>query len=919
MNQTEQLIGIFTTDVHLKVRSWDSWLASVTGLAAEVVREVHLLEIFPELETRGLRHCFQRVLSEGKVEKLSSPTYPYLLPCLPRQYSKYFEYMQQQVTIVPLRERDQIIGTIVTIEDLTPQLDRERELSELSEQLKSADESIRVHAAQTLATQSDEGKKEAAKLVEALGDESWRVRQVAIDMLVQRSGPDAVATLVGKIRDQHRNMSVLNSALKALTQIKGDIITPLTELLQLPDEDLRGYVVLALGEQQDRRVIPALMQLINDNDQNVRYNAIEALGKVRAIEAVQLLAKIAESGDFFLAFPALDALKRIGDPSVLPRLVPLLQDELLRDPTIEVLGQLGDETVVEPLTMLLNQPETSTPVLAQAIATLYDRYEEWFSEGYHIVDLTRRFLNAQGMQQLLNALNSANEDELRAIALVLGWLEGEGIEKTLTQLLGKPTVQKEVIKALVRYGPRVVELLIEQLQVPHLETRQAAVVALERIGDQRAVPTLIRMLQENDQETLIISVINALTKIGSVQAFESLLGFVGHPAVAVRQATIAALSAINHPQTTNRAVPLLRDGEPYVRESAVKILGYIGQPGNLESLLTCCHDPNNSVRQAAIENLPYFEGQDERVIPLLAAALETDTPKVRASAARALADIDNNNVLTYLHQSALRDTDAWVRYFAVRALGQRKAVDCWKTLTQIAQFDEANQVRIAAIEALGQVGEVRTVPILARLSQVEEADLAHAALMALGQIPQAVALSPLQEALCSHSLARQLDAIYALGQHREAEAVTILQQVVRADESRQLVQAAIDALVRIATPAAINALIALTANPRWREVGIKALSQLGTLTLEWLANGLKHEQVGIRSAMVEILAQIKHPDAIQQLISALADKEAAVRLAAVTALGRSEINSARSQLMVMAGEDPNLAVRRAAQNILKRT
>ena len=92
----------------------------------------------------------------------------------------------------------------------------------------------------------------------------------------------------------------------------------------------------------------------------MRYHAIEALGKLKAVDAVDALAEIAESRDFFLAFAALEALAKIGDARIAPRMVPLLEDELLREPAINLLGQLGDESAVAPLTALLNTPTAPT-------------------------------------------------------------------------------------------------------------------------------------------------------------------------------------------------------------------------------------------------------------------------------------------------------------------------------------------------------------------------------------------------------------------------------------------------------------------------------------------------------------------------------------------------------------------------------
>ena len=901
MIQPKQSIGIFTTDLELKVRSWDRWLTGVTGLSANIVRGTNLLELFPELETSGVRSYFEHVLKEGRVEWFSATDHPYLIPCPPQAFSRRFQQMQQNVTIAPLRDKDHIIGTIVTIEDRTPQLDREQDLSELTVQLDF--------------TETSETFPQTEQFLADLGNANWQNRQAAVESLVRQGGPTAVAALVCKVRDEHQDLSVLNSALKALTRIKGDIITPLTELLQIPDVDLRGYAVLALGDQTDRRAIPALVQALNDDDINVRYNAIESLGKLQAQEATLALVDIVKSGDFFLAFPALDALKRIGDPSVISHIVALLQgDELLRDPIIELLGQLGDETVVTPLANLLNEADMPTSLIAQAITTLYDRYQEFYNEGEKITQLTCQSITDSGVHHLITTLNKAKENELRALALLLGWLEGTAVEQALTQLLGKPGAQKEVVKALVRYGSRVGQLLLEQLDAPELATRHAAIFALGRIGERRAVPKLLNILSEEDEE-LVITAAEALTTLADPQAFTALLNLLSHPNPRVRQAVIAALNALNHPEMSVWTLKLLSDPNPYVRESAIKIVGYVGYRDNFEALLTCCQDSDERVCPAAIESLPYFE--DERVIVVLTNALTQATPKVRAAAARAFAAIDNVQATAVLIPVAMTDPDTWVRYFAVRSLGELKAITALEPLLQLAQTDSARQVRIASIEALGKIGQVQAIPVLAALIYSNGADLAEVAIAALGQINHPEALAALLTILDSEQQRYQWQVIRALGNHSDPRAAEILHQVAITAEDPQLVEEALQQLAHLATPAAITALVALTVQPRWRETCVMSLSQLREPEqIDLIAQELHHEQVSVRTAIVEVLSRMKQPHANPPLLTALADQAAAVRLAAVTALAHVEMNFALAQLTKIASEDPNLAVRRAAQKIL---
>ena len=110
-------IGVFTTDANLVVQVWDATLAQLTGIGEEDASGQALTALLPDLEKRGLLKRFQRSLNEGVVEVLAPAFHHYLFPCPPQSPSEHFDKMQQRVTIAPLREDNQIVGTIVTVED----------------------------------------------------------------------------------------------------------------------------------------------------------------------------------------------------------------------------------------------------------------------------------------------------------------------------------------------------------------------------------------------------------------------------------------------------------------------------------------------------------------------------------------------------------------------------------------------------------------------------------------------------------------------------------------------------------------------------------------------------------------------------------------------------------------------------------
>ncbi|WRH65578.1 MAG: HEAT repeat domain-containing protein [Planktothrix sp. GU0601_MAG3] len=584
-----------------------------------------ITDLIPDLEQRGLLERFQRVLTQGVVETMAPAFHQYLIPCPPLNSSEHFQYMQQRVTITPLREKNVIVGTIVTIEDVTARREREVDISQnylregspsafdasysrltneqhqnllfsvseslgqgvspnttdfmnalqesnwqtrqelvqqltasynpeittellrllrqehrnativnsviqvlalsrvdlipaLIECLQDPDPELRIYAAQALGQRDDPravpalilaladadtnvcyhaiealGRLKARDAIDPLlkiaqsqdfflgfpaldalmqiGDLSitgrlmpliqktlnWRVRREAVDSLAMQDDPNLTQDLLRLLREQHRNPDILNSVLQVLVLSQIDPIPSLVVCLNDPDPDLRIYTALALGERHDPRAIPALIRALDDPNVNVRYHTIESLGHLLATDAVDKLVEITQSGDFFLAFPALEALMKIGDTTICSRIVDLLSDEFLGNQVADVLGAMGDAEVVTPLAAFLNQPDIdkfpcSVGVLAIALAKIYQRYQNEFGEGAFIADLTRRGVDDLGTQNLLDAIKTANAEELKSLALILGWLDGQSVAVALTELLNHAELQEPIIEALVKFG-----------------------------------------------------------------------------------------------------------------------------------------------------------------------------------------------------------------------------------------------------------------------------------------------------------------------------------------------------------------------------------------------------------------------------------------------------------------------------------
>src|SRR5262249_47038464 len=152
----------------------------------------------------------------------------------------------------------------------------------------------------------------------------------------------------------------------------------------------------------------------------------------------------------------------------------------------------------------------------------------------------------------------------------------------------------------------------QQLEVEDINIRRTAITALGRIGDPASVPSLIGLL---DDPELCVEAAGALAHIGDRRAYEPLLPLLAHERAAVRQAAIAALNSLGHPDMPKDLRHLLIGPHPHIREGAVRIAGFFGFTGCEALLIERGHDVDENVRRAVIESLLNFE--DEPFVPLL--------------------------------------------------------------------------------------------------------------------------------------------------------------------------------------------------------------------------------------------------------------------------------------------------------------
>ena len=873
--------GVFTTDRALVIRSWDNWLVDATGIAEPDAGGRSLVELFPDIAHRGLEARLRQVLEQGTADVLAAALHAYLIACPPRVPSAHFTRMQQHVTIAAIRAGVEVVGLAVTIEDVTERRDRERDIAL---RLASPDDTVRLLAVRTIAVADH---REAAMLAGALGDQSWRVRRAVADALAHGEDDSARDALIAAVRERHRDPGVLNAALTALVAADQDVVPSLMALLSAHDSnaEVRTYTALALGLLEDARAVPPLVHALEDADSNVRFHAIEALGRIRSRAAALPVATIAETREFSVAFAALETLSMIGEPSVAPSLVPLLQDDLLETAAAEALGQLGGEDVVEPLLALVNRHPAAAAAVASALSALSARLDM-----ASIADLIRAVVTPAAALAFVSALRSSSDADLGGLLNVVGMLDVDGVEDALANTLTRAIARRRASELLSTRGPRAVPPVEALLSSDDAEVRKAAAATLGRLGAVDAVPSLITLL-EDDTEIAVVAA-GALGAIGDARALHPLIAQLDRPEAAVRQAAVSAVSSIGHPDLPALFAKLFAHESPWVREGAARAAGYLGDAGSADALLALASDPDESVRRTAIEQMALID--DPRALGVIRDALAKGTSAVRAAAVRALSHLPWAEALPLL-TNACDDADPWVRYYAARSLGHLGRADAVETLVRLATNDVVPPVRIAAVEALAELRAPDGFTALQALAFDTDPAISRQAVFALGQSSDVRAAAALVDALHAEDRALQLAALEGLARVGGDDVVSSVAPLAAHGADRIVRDAAFRLLARLGTPASVHALIALAADPQRTASAVDALASLGDAQVALLARGLEHDDSAVRCAVLEVLGRLGHPSADALLAGALQDPDAGVRLAAAHALGRRDLRAARGR------------------------
>lgn len=270
-------------------------------------------------------------------------------------------------------------------------------------------------------------------------------------------------------------------AAKALHRYPGsETVTALIGALQDDDPRVRETAAVALGRLRDPLAVDALIDLLSDEEEDVALSAAAALGLIGHPAAVEPLSALLENNSSSLAENAITALGNIDTPEA--------ADALLR-----TAGNSSPERlslIKESLTFM------GKPAGDRILAALAN-------EDGNVANLAADALLAMGydgIEFLLKGLDGDSLDLRRRTARALGRSGNIMVIKPLIRAFGDRELHAEAVNAIVEFGEKADDDLIDALLADNSLIRKGAAEALGRLGISRAMPYLFELRNDADQE-----------------------------------------------------------------------------------------------------------------------------------------------------------------------------------------------------------------------------------------------------------------------------------------------------------------------------------------------------------------------------------------------------------------------------------
>ncbi|MGH7508857.1 MAG: HEAT repeat domain-containing protein [Gemmatimonadales bacterium] len=533
---------------------------------------------------------------------------------------------------------------------------------------------------------------------------------------------------------------------------------------------------------------------------------------------------------------AAELLGRVGGAKAVPVLLETVnatrtEDSDVREIALRALARIADPGAVEPLIRAL---ATADVWLAPRIADILTRH------GDLAVD------------PLIAVLSDTAPQSARAWA---------------ANVLGEVRAQ------------RAFPAIVRALGDPEDEVRAKAATALGRLGDRRAVGYLMEHLLTDPAPFVRLRIASSLGQFGGPEVINRLVRALGDPAWWVRMRSVEALEQVGS-AAEGPLLVALDDSDPEIRVRAAAALERLGVPDNLVRTI----DAGERDAEAS-EMLVKFARAGAR--ELLAELVMHSSPQVRQAVVSAVQRSGRGDLAAELIRIAAGDRDGSLRALALETLRTLRVSEALPVaLRALADPDRA--VRAAAVGAVAELGGAGVIGSLQEQTLATEPAVRAAAARALGVLGTAEAESDLRRLLGDPDPGVREAAVAGTVHARLRSLVPPVVELLGDSDARVRLRAA-QAVSQLGDRSVVPVLLRVfpAAEENVRKSIVVAVGRLDPGAMRELLDPLEHLlDSETKLALIGTLRRQRIPVAVEVLERLAGDAEAAIRAAAIEALGR---------------------------------
>jgi HEAT repeat protein len=488
-------------------------------------------------------------------------------------------------------------------------------------------------------------------------------------------------------------------ACKSLAIYGSDTAVPdLAKLLTNPQ--LASWARIALEAIPGDASGEALRNAVDSLEGRLLVGVINSISARRDAGAVDLLIAKLSDADAEVASAAAVALGNIGNADASKS----LRDALAGAP-VNVRSAIAEGCV------LCAERLHDTGDFAAA-AEIFDEIRKADVPQQRIIEATRGAILARKQDGIPLLMEAFRSDDKKMFQLALGTARefpGGEVDKALAKELADATPERAalIIQAMAD-RPATVSLpvVLKAAEAGDKQVRLSAIDALQRVGDDSCLTTLLQIATDTDvelaeaaQQTVAVlpgekvnDEIATLLTSATGEQYRVLLQFIGERRIA---AVDDVKKALDHSDQSVRTAALVALGETVSLKQMSILVSQVVRPSHAEDL---------EVAQKALKTASVRMPDREACAAELAAALNTSPDAAKGTLLEIIADVGGATALQTLG-SAAKSSDAQLQDVGSRLLGTWNSIAAAPVLLDLAKTGPEEKYRVRALR--GYLGLAR--------------------------------------------------------------------------------------------------------------------------------------------------------------------------------------------------------------------